>query len=157
MSGSFPKHLTVMKNDDIFLKKLLSYPITIGYAPLPSEPDLSFLRLTPAIILPQSTANDPFTLGNELADQFVSDAVCLYIPGTAFDRHGTRHGRGNGWYDRFLATVPSEWLRIGVSFEQNFSSLPLGREAWDQPVDWVCVQKTSNGVDYYETNARQII
>ena len=79
--------------------------------------------------------------------------ICLYVPGTAFDKHGTRRGRGSGWYDRFLASVPFHWMRVGLCFENNFSHNPLKRETWDQPVDWVCVQK-ADGVDYYETKVR---
>lgn len=61
------------------------------------------------------------------------------MPGRAFDASGTRHGQGGGWYDRFLAEVPKEWLRIGFCYERQFSEEPLKREAWDQAMDAVVV------------------
>ncbi len=65
--------------------------------------------------------------------------VVILIPGRLFDITGTRHGRGGGWYDRFLAAVPREWFRVGFCYESQFSAAPLLREAWDQPMDAVCV------------------
>ena len=67
--------------------------------------------------------------------------------------NGVRHGRGGGWYDRFLSQVSPQWMRIGFCFENQFSSSPLKQETWDQPVDWVCVQK-ADMVEYYQTQAR---
>lgn len=65
--------------------------------------------------------------------------TALLIPGRRFDALGTRHGQGGGWYDRFLARVPSSWTRIGICFEEQFSKEPLTRHAWDQPMDYVFV------------------
>lgn len=78
--------------------------------------------------------------------------AAVFVPGRRFDARGTRHGQGGGWYDRFLARVPSEWLRIGFCFETQFSNEPLKQEAWDQPMDYVYVLGGATHV--YETNAR---
>ena len=77
--------------------------------------------------------------------------VALLIPGTAFDEHGTRHGRGYGWYDRFLSSVPREWVRIGVAPLGTFSTTVLTREKWDEPMDWILAE-TASGFEYYRTN-----
>lgn len=66
-------------------------------------------------------------------------SAAILIPGTRFDGALTRHGRGGGWYDRFLARVPRTWLRVGLCYADQFSSEPLKREAWDQEMDVVCV------------------
>jgi 5-formyltetrahydrofolate cyclo-ligase len=61
-------------------------------------------------------------------------AVAL-IPGVAFDAEGHRLGRGKGYYDRFLQSLPS-LKKIGVCFDfQKVESVPA--EAHDVVVDIV--------------------
>ena len=61
-------------------------------------------------------------------------AVAL-IPGVAFDAEGHRLGRGKGYYDRFLQSLPSV-KKIGVCFDfQKVESVPA--EAHDVVVDIV--------------------
>ena len=38
------------------------------------------------------------------------------VPGLLFDTHGTRLGRGSGYYDRLLALVRTDALRIGICY-----------------------------------------
>lgn len=46
------------------------------------------------------------------------------IPGMGFDRHGNRLGRGKGYYDRFLASIPPIY-KIGVCFDfQKVDEVP---------------------------------
>jgi 5-formyltetrahydrofolate cyclo-ligase len=46
----------------------------------------------------------------------------IVIPGLAFTPEGNRLGRGAGFYDRFLSTIPGDTVKIGVCFE--FQLLP---------------------------------
>jgi 5-formyltetrahydrofolate cyclo-ligase len=39
----------------------------------------------------------------------------VLVPGLAFDRSGTRLGRGAGYYDELLSRLPSGILRVGVA------------------------------------------
>jgi 5-formyltetrahydrofolate cyclo-ligase len=41
----------------------------------------------------------------------------VVVPGLAFAADGSRLGRGRGFYDRFLATIPSTTMTVGVCFE----------------------------------------
>jgi 5-formyltetrahydrofolate cyclo-ligase len=63
-------------------------------------------------------------------------AHLVFVPGIAFDRQGGRLGRGGGYYDRLLATLPREVIRIGIAHEfQLVDAVP--REPHDARVDWV--------------------
>jgi 5,10-methenyltetrahydrofolate synthetase len=140
-----------------FLETLSSHESAIGYFPLKNEPDpisciLSMLPVVRFNISPEQST-DPLQMAGQINKLFANTDICLYIPGTAFDVNGVRHGRGGGWYDRFLSVVSPQWMRIGFCFESQFSSSPLKREIWDEPVDWVCVKKADT-VEYYQTKAR---
>lgn len=86
----------------------------------------------------------------------VGDLPCtILMPGRTFDARGTRLGQGGGWYDRFLAEAPVEWIRVGFCFDDQFSATPLRRQPWDEPVDVVCVVTRATGVlSSVETRAR---
>jgi 5-formyltetrahydrofolate cyclo-ligase len=71
-------------------------------------------------------------------DPGVVDAAI--VPGVAFDPHGARLGRGGGHYDRLLAQLPDDAVRIGVCFScQVVPSVPLA--AHDEPVDVVVTER----------------
>jgi 5-formyltetrahydrofolate cyclo-ligase len=60
----------------------------------------------------------------------------ILVPGVAFTRSGQRCGRGGGFYDRLLATLPAAATKLGVCFaEQIVDELPT--EPHDMMVDEV--------------------
>ena len=64
----------------------------------------------------------------------------MLMPLVAFDSHGTRLGRGAGYYDRTLAHQKPACL-LGVAYE--FQHLPLiSPEPWDIPLNGVITEKT---------------
>lgn len=59
----------------------------------------------------------------------------IVVPGMAFDPEGHRLGRGKGYYDRFLATMPTVY-KIGMCFDfQKKSHVPFAEH--DMLVDEV--------------------
>ena len=73
----------------------------------------------------------------ELVNVFdVKSLDVILVPGLAFDRKNNRIGRGKGYYDRFLKTLPARVKRYGLAFDfQMFDQVPI--ENWDVPVDQV--------------------
>lgn len=143
-----------------FLQNLSSYEAAIAYFPIKNEldPKICISAELPPIrfIVPDEQSADPAETAQQVNAFFRNTCVCLYIPGTAFDAYGVRHGRGGGWYDRFLSLVSPQWTRVGFCFEHQFSHTHLTREMWDEPVDWLCVKRDDNTMDFYETKARLI-
>lgn len=61
----------------------------------------------------------------------------VIVPGVAFDKHNNRLGRGGGYYDRFLESLSSETITVGLAFDfQIVDSLPA-QEKHDVPVSYV--------------------
>jgi 5,10-methenyltetrahydrofolate synthetase len=135
------------------------FEVVISYVPLPDEvvPENYFhsSTATRVYLIPPNQDTDPILLVEKLSTRFNSSPVVVLIPGQAFDATGTRHGRGGGWYDRFLSAIPSEWRRIGFCTSMQFSISPLKRESWDEPVDEVHVIDTASHTTTYETHARE--
>ena len=134
--------------------------VVAAYAALPGEPDLR-----PLDWVGSKTVLLPRVDGEELVFHAVSDATHLksgafgvmepdpakcpafdprdaeiiFVPGMAFTSEGLRLGRGRGFYDRLLAELPEEILRVGVCFaEQIVAELPS--EPHDEEVDVVLSQ-----------------
>lgn len=121
---------------------LSSYQAFITYRPLRTEAafDVSLLPKGALVYeIPPRAGIDPLAEAASVRAFVKEKETALLIPGRSFDASGTRHGQGGGWYDRFLAQVPREWLRIGFCFTEQFSPTPLIRQSWDQAMDYVVV------------------
>lgn len=97
-----------------------------------------------SIILPADKEASPLFWAEKCKEKLSGISPYILIPGTTFDLYGTRHGKGGGWYDRFLSSVPADWLRIGVAHKDQLSEKRLVRKNWDQPVDWLIIKSESD-------------
>ncbi len=119
------------------------------FDPLPSEPDISLLWqmapkrfLYPRIVegmlqllvaesveeLERTSPDLPFREPPFNPERVASltDVDLILVPGLAFSPDGHRLGRGGGYYDRLLATLLPETVRLGVCFSfQLLPNIPL--------------------------------
>ena len=63
----------------------------------------------------------------------------VLVPGVGFDRRGNRLGQGKGFYDRFLASLSDNTLKVGLAFDcQVVDEVPC--DPHDQPMDWIVTE-----------------
>ena len=134
------------------------YDGLITYIPLRTEVDpvlLPQIAFTKTRTIPPRPSLSPVEEALRSLAVMKDSKVVILLPGRMFDALGTRHGQGGGWYDRYLARVPSDWLRVGLCTRERFSASPLIREPHDQPVDIVGVYDVRNQkFTYHTTDAR---
>ncbi len=137
---------------------LRHYDGLITYVPLRTEVDPTLLF--PAVFkkthtIPPRPSLSPVEEALRSLTVMKESKVVIFLPGRKFDALGTRHGQGGGWYDRYLARVPSNWLRVGLCTSERFSTEALTRLPHDQPVDIVGVYiQEHKEFEFYVTNAR---
>ena len=105
--------------------RLAGYPRSVGetltYHPIAKPAELDFGR---------------FGIREPAPGPQLEKLDLIVVPGLAFTVTGNRLGRGAGYYDRFLATVPTTTLKVGVCFE--FQLVPqIPSESHDVMMDFV--------------------
>jgi 5-formyltetrahydrofolate cyclo-ligase len=133
-----------------------------AYVALPDEPDLRPLDWVPAKVLllprvesdalvfhrvtgPDDLQRGAFGVqeprpGCPVADPAAADLIL--VPGLAFTPDGARLGRGRGFYDRALASLPPGVEKVGVSFHcRLLDQIPTGSH--DARVDAVLTERGS--------------
>lgn len=64
----------------------------------------------------------------------------LFVPLVAFDRTGTRLGRGQGYYDKALTPHKPKKI-IGVAYGFQYYPKDLPHDAWDAPLDAIITEE----------------
>ncbi len=141
--------------EEEFQTLLTKCDAAIIYTPLNEEMDFAHFLTVPlkCMTVPSTKDADPFVWAQMCAQELKDTVPYILIPGKKFDTTGTRHGRGGGWYDRFLSKIPHHFVRIGVAHVSQVSSEALTREAWDEPMDWVLISD-GNSWKVHKTSAR---
>lgn len=69
-----------------------------------------------------------------------SNVDLILVPLLVSDNKGNRVGYGKGFYDRFLSSVPTGIMKIGVSyFDSLKGDIPI--DEWDKPLDGLFTPK----------------
>jgi 5,10-methenyltetrahydrofolate synthetase len=68
-----------------------------------------------------------------------ADIDIVLVPGLVFDMSGGRLGRGKGYYDHFLASLPRSMARIGVTTDASVVEC-VPTDDHDQRVGWLATE-----------------
>jgi len=95
---------------------------------------LQFREWWPGVSTTKGVFNLPVPDGTE-----VLTPQALLIPPIGFDLHGYRLGYGGGYFDRTLAAMAPQPLKIGVAFELSRIST-IQPQAHDIPMDFIVTE-----------------
>lgn len=108
----------------LYLPRMLQEPALVRW-----QPDEPLLRGRFGVLEPEGDAPARLQLPS-----------IAFLPVVAWDRAGTRLGRGGGFYDRLLGRLQPLPLCVGLAYEfQEIAELP--RDAWDVPVQFVITER----------------
>jgi len=119
-SSSFEVDTLLMIEKAIFLGKRVALPIV----------EQNQRKLIPTLISSMEDVHKgTYGIAEPLFDPdkalALKDLDAVIVPGLAFDRQHNRLGRGEGYYDRFLSTLPEAVTTVGLAFDfQLTESLP---------------------------------
>ncbi|MEN8040476.1 MAG: 5-formyltetrahydrofolate cyclo-ligase, partial [Actinomycetota bacterium] len=69
----------------------------------------------------------------------LDEVEVVLVPGLAFDHSGNRLGRGKGYYDGLLSSLPAGVVRVGVTVDELIVDV-LPTEEHDERVAWIATE-----------------
>ncbi len=78
--------------------------------------------------------------GSDYRTSLEAAGLVVFVPGVAFDLLGGRLGRGQGWYDRALASFGGAVHTIGLAYETQLEEGPIPTDTWDQRVEYLITE-----------------
>ena len=74
-------------------------------------------------------------------DPRTADETVIIVPGLAFDKEGSRLGRGKGYYSNFLRPPVSSAVKIGACWSLQVLPELLPSESDPMIMDWICNER----------------
>lgn len=113
------------------LPLLHTFPHSDVFFPTVEDRSLRFVRADASSRFAPGAFGIPEPVDRSVPLPQKDTVVCL--PGTAFDTRGGRLGRGQGFYDRFLASRKA--VKIGIAWDFQLLESPLPLSPADVPMD----------------------
>lgn len=112
-----------------YLPKVLDAPFPCAFSPINSMDEALMCGL----------AGNKETSGKTEIDFTKLDLV--FVPALAFDKSGYRLGRGRGFYDRLLKTLPPQTLTVGLIPSLLLVDQLNCLDEWDYPAKQVITER----------------
>lgn len=102
--------------------------------PRVTGPELHFHLASPTSLKPGELG-----IAEPAADSPIVTPAVVVVPGRAFDGSGARLGRGRGYYDRALESLPPDTRLVGFCFALQVADyVPV--EEHDRHVEWLVTE-----------------
>jgi 5-formyltetrahydrofolate cyclo-ligase len=109
------------------------------YPSLTPQGDLRWIRCHPESGFVRGRYGILEPAGTEYLKTPEADGLIVFVPGVAFSPHGERLGRGQGWYDRAIASFADVVRTIGLAYEvQLVERVPA--DSWDRRVQYLITE-----------------
>jgi 5-formyltetrahydrofolate cyclo-ligase len=148
-------------HDEIINQKLIAFfqnvkeSFILSFKPLQIEPDISYfneyIRHQNKLCWPHKEEVVIYPDSSDSPIPAYSELSYVVVPALAVTRHGTRLGKGSGWYDRLLANVNAIKICPIYTF-QVIDSIP--QFAHDQMVDIIVTESEIIKTKSFEEKAK---
>jgi 5-formyltetrahydrofolate cyclo-ligase len=110
------------------------------YPSLAPEGSLRWVRCRPGSDFVRGRYGILEPAGPDYRTSVDADGLVVFVPGVAFDVFGDRLGRGQGWYDRALASLVGANHTIGLAYETQLEEERIPTDLWDRRVEYLITE-----------------